>query len=556
MISNRPDAQKIQASVSGSSFAIDSGGGANHDLAGMVNVPLIDDVLAIRAVAFDYDHEGYIDALNILPPLLGAGPAELVAKDANTEKVTGGRVSLGFTPNDSFDSTLIYKTQKTELGIQSYDSPELIGLLNGLLGTNYRTDKTQAVFDSAYGSKDTTDEAILNLNLKTGIGTLTSVTGYGKVDQHNAQTLRAESTAWSEEVRLASENSGTLNWIVGAYYRTVDRDVDAFSLNFSRDSVDQWAVFGQTYWTFAPKWTATFGLRYGQYEIELTDKFNGIPTVSDSFNNLSPKLALDWQIDEDTLAYASVAQGFRAGGANVDQSFGTDPRYNQGFDDDTIWNYELGLKVGLWENRITINTALFYIDWTDIQIDKAITSVINPPVQFIVTNGEDAYSYGIETDVYIYPADGWTVTLGGSWLQAEYDGGTIDTDAALNVSIDGDTLPNAPEYLFNASVEKRFAVGGTGMEGFVRTDYTIRGSSYADVPNNAPPGGTFESGRFELLNIRAGIERDFWALQLFATNVFNQNASSFNFSSPTAFADVHVLLQPRTIGINLKMNYN
>jgi iron complex outermembrane recepter protein len=465
-------------------------------------------------------------------------------------------VSLGFTPNDSFDGTLIYKTQKTELGIQSYDSPELIGLLNSLLATNYRTGKTQAVFDSAFGSKDTTDEAILNLNLKTGIGTLTSVTGYGKVDQHNAQTLQAESTAWSEEVRLASDSSGPLNWIVGAYYRTVDRDVDAFSLNFSRDSIDQWAVFGQTYWTFAPKWTATFGLRYGQYEIELTDKFNGLPTVSDSFNNLSPKLALDWQIDEDTLAYASVAQGFRAGGANVDQSFGTDPRYNQGFDDDTIWNYELGLKVGLWENRLTINTALFYIDWTDIQIDKAITSVINPPVQFIVTNGKDAHSYGIETDVYVYPADGWTVTLGGSWLQAEYDGGTIDTDSALNVSIDGDTLPNAPEYLFNASVEKRFAVGGSGMEGFVRTDYTIRGSSYADVPNNAPPGGTFESGRFELLNIRAGIERDFWALQLFATNVFNQDASSFNFSNPASFADVHVLLQPRTIGINLKMNYN
>lgn len=553
VISNMPNTQQYQASLSTSAFEVNSGSSDNHDAAGMINVPIVKDVLAFRAVAFDYDHQGYIDAVNVLPLLSGAAP-ELVQKDANTEKVTGGRALLGFTPNETFDGTLIYKHQKTELGIQNYDSPDLIQLVNSLAGTSFRHD-SQAIFSPNFGSEDKTDEGILNLDLTTGIGTFTSVTGYGKVQQENAATLDAESKAWSEELRLASDNSGAFSWIAGAYYRTVERDIDAFSASFAKDKADQWAVFGQTYWTFAPKWTATLGLRYGDYQVELTDQVNHLPSVKNSFNNLSPKIALDWQINDVTLAYVSAAQGFRAGGANIDESLGTDPSYKQGFDDDTIWNYEIGLKAGLWDNMVTINTALFYIDWSDIQIDKAIVSVVNPPVQFIVTNGKDAHSYGIETDIYIYPADGWTLVLGGSWLQAEYDGGTIDSaTAGLGIPLNGEKLPNAPEYLVNASVEKTFPISD-GMQGFFRTDYTMRANSFADVPNEAPPGGNFESGRYNLFNVRAGIKGDFWALQLFATNLFDQDASSFNFYDG-GFGDLHVVLQPRTFGINLKLNYN
>ena len=556
IISKRPNPDRFQASVSGTWFDTEEGTSDNYDLTGMVNIPLIDEVLAIRAVGFDYDHEGYIDAVNVLPLFFGAAP-ELVGEDANTEEVTGGRVLVGLTPGGIFDATLIYKTQETKIGISNFDSPSLIGLVNGLAGTQFSPEFTQATFDSVFGGENITDEAILEINVDLPIGTLTSITGYGEVDIDNASTLEAESEALSQELRLASNNDGPVNWIVGGYMRSAEKDIGVFGAPFRDDELDQWSVFGQLYWTFAENVTGTLGVRYSEDEVEVTDHANGLPSVSETFDDVSPKVAIDWQINDKTLAYVSVAKGFRAGGANVDESLGTDPTYSVGFDSDEIWNYEIGLKTELLDDRLTVNTAVFYIDWTDIQIDKAIASVINPPVQFIVVNGEDAHSAGIEADVTIRPGAGWEIVVGGSLLEAEYDSGTIDSaTAGLGIPIEGQTLPNTPEYVFNASAEKSFAIGGGGMQGFVRADYSLRDSSFADVPNTPPPGGDFKSGQSELVNLRGGIRQGQWELQAFATNLFDEEASTFNFSDPANFADVHVLLRPRTVGVNLKFNYD
>ena len=555
IISNRPDTEKFQVSTSATWFDTDDGTSDNYDVAGMINVPLIKNVLAVRVVGFDYDHEGYVDAVNILPLLLGTGGPELVGEDANTEKVTGGRVLVTFTPSDAFDATVIVKTQKTEIGISSYDSPSLIGVLNDLVGTSF-DEQSQVLFSSDFGSENDTDEVVIEMNLDVGFGTLTSVTGYGKVDNTNAATLDATSDAWSEELRLAGANDGPLDWIVGTYYRIADKDIDAFGTSIRDDELEQWAVFGEAYWSITPTVTATLGVRYSEDDVEVTDRLNGLPSVSESFDNVSPKLVLAWQPSDETLAYVSAAKGFRAGGANIDESAGTDPTYTAGFDSDSIWNYEIGLKQELFDGMLTVNTAVFYIDWTDIQIDKAITSIISPPFQFIVVNGEDAHSVGIEADVYIRPGAGWEIVLGGSVLEAEYDSGTIDSaTAGLDIPLEGQTLPNTPEYLLNASVEKTFAIGSGGMEAFVRADYSRRDSSFADVPNDAPPGGDFESGDYDLVNVRGGVRMGIWEVQAFATNVFDEEASSFNFSDPANFADVHVLLRPRTVGLNLKINY-
>ncbi len=117
------------------------------------------------------------------------------------------------------------------------------------------------------------------------------------------------------------------------------------------------------------------------------------------------------------------------------------------------------------------------------------------------------------------------------------------------------TLPNTPEWLFNASVEKSFEIGSTGIDAYVRGDYTARDSSFADVPNDPPPGGDFESGSFEMFNLRGGLRRNNWEVQLFATNLLDEEGSSFNFFDG-GFGDVHVFLRPRTVGVNLKFRTN
>ncbi len=553
IISRQPDATQFSTSASATWFDTKGGTSDNLDISAMVNIPLAKDTLALRVVGFSYDHGGYIDAVNVLPLFYGLAP-EFVGENVNTEEVTGGRVMLGWTPNEKFEATFIYKTQDTDLGISNFDSPDLIELVNTLAGTSFEPEFTQAVFDSAFGSTNTTDEAILTIDVETGAGTLTSITGYGEVDIANAAGLGSISEAFSQELRLSSDSDGKLNWIIGAYYRSVDGDISISGSPYNASELDQWSIFGQAYWQFTPSLTATVGLRYGEHDSKSADLLFGLPPVDADFDDVSPKVALDWLMDDDTMLYASIAKGFRAGGTNVDQSFGTDPAFNQGFEPDEIWNYEVGIKTGLLDGKMTVNAALFYIDWSDIQIDKAIASFISPPYQFIVTNGKKAHSYGIEADIFINPADGWEIVLGGSLMEAEFDSGTIDSaTAGLDFPLDGQRLASSPEYLFNASVERNFAFG-EGFEGFGRADYTLRGSSFGDVPNQAPPGGDFKSGKFDSINLRAGVRHSNWQVQVFVTNLTDEYVSTFNFFDG-GFGDVHVVLRPRTYGVNVRYNY-
>jgi outer membrane receptor protein involved in Fe transport len=570
IISKAPNSHAMEASFSGSWFDVEEGSSENYDLNAMVNLPIVKDLLAVRAVGYSYDHDGYIDAVDIGPAILEVfapgfgGPAELVAEDANTEEIQGGRVIVAFTPSDTFDAKFTYKTENTKLGINSTASPHQIEFANSLFGTSFNPALSQSIFgpaiggDTLFGSEKTVDEGILEMNLDLGIGTLTSITGYGTTNIENANTALFDGKAWSEELRLGSDSDGPFNWITGFYYRDAERDISFQGAPFAQDELTQWAIFGQAYWEFVPSWTLTAGLRYEEQEIAVTDEINALPTVNGEFSSVIPKLALDWKSDEDTLWYASVAKGFRAGGANVDTSLGTDPTYEAAFDPDQIWNYELGVKAGLFGGIVTFNSALFYIDWSDIQIDKAIVSVVTPPVQFITVNGEGAHAYGIEADIYVRPTDDLDITFGGSLVNAEFEGGVIIDEPGFPVSIDGMRLPSSPKYLFNASIEQRFPLA-TELEGYIRGDMSIRGSSFGDVPNTPPVGllgpGDFTSGQSTFVNLRAGVRGEVWELQAFVTNAFDERASTFTFYDG-GFAEVGSVLRPRTIGLNLKLRYS
>jgi iron complex outermembrane receptor protein len=557
-ISKKPNPEKFEASASGTWFTVAHGSGDNHDVSGMVNVPITDD-LAVRGVGYDYNHAGYIDSVNFLPIFFGAPPN--VFKDANTEHVRGGRVSIGYTPSDDFDATLILKTDKLTKGSDNVDSPLLVPILNGFAGTSFPDRYTYAAFSDAIGSTSLLDQAILQINADLGIGHLSSVTGYGWSKVDSAAGLHAGAVGYSEELRLSSNTTADdpFSWIAGAYYSSAIRNVQVTfppTVPYVHDGLEKKAIFGQAYWQFVPGWTATLGLRYEEQDVNFIDQLNGLPTVNGKFHSLIPKFSVSWQVDEQSLLYVTAAKGFRAGGSNADQSLGTDPTYVAAFKPDSIWNYEVGAKKSFWDQMLTVNAAAFYIDWSDIQIDKAMTSVVSPPITFIVVNGKDAHSYGIEADFYVQPADDWDITFGGSLVNAEYDNGTIDSaTGGLGVPLRGQKLPSSPSTLFNASVEKRFQVNDD-LQAYLRGEYNYRGNSFGDVPNTIAidPTSTLESGVSQNLNLRAGVRGDFWEVQAFVTNLTDRYQSTYAFEAPGLFADLHVVTQPRTFGINLKVH--
>jgi len=573
IISTKPNPEKFEASISAGFFDIEDGGSDSTDIAGMVNIPLIDNTLALRVVGYSNDHDGYIDGYNILNTYIAAlyqsygypmdpmdSPPELVGEGINTEKVTGGRVMLGYT-GERFDANLILKRQKLDLGIASLASSGTMKNFDDISGNTIGdTEMTAYLFDSNFGSENTTDEAILEINTVTPIGNLTSITGWGEIERENTAAIFGNS-GFSQELRLSSDSEGDVNWIMGAFYRDVEATIDLIDgQGFLIEKAEQWALFGQVYYDISETLTATFGLRYGKQESEDTDLLRALDSVEATFGDLAPKVTLDWQVQEQTMVYGTVAKGFRAGGANADTSLGTDANYQQGFDSDQIWNYEVGFKSTFWDNKLVINGALFYIDWSDIQIDSPVLDLVlgegPDSKEFIVVNGEDAHSVGFEVDMTVSPGAGWLITLGGSNVEVEFDNGMIASpiiEAAHPdgvYSLKGMRLPNAPEYLFNASAEKIFDATA-GMEWFIRADYSLRGSSYSDVPNDAE-GTDMASGSFDLINLRAGLRGQKWEVQAYVKNLENSDASSWNFNDGSMFGNLRARIAPRTIGINMK----
>lgn len=546
--SRRPNYEDFQASFSGTWSTIKDGSSSNFDLGGMVNVPVVAGKFAVRGVVYRFDRDGYIDGVNLTPLFFGL-PVEFLGEDLNTEEITGGRVLASFQPSDRVEIIAIYKHEDANIGLNNTISPNLIAGF-----TDLDPALTRATFASDFGTNSNTDEGILEINIETPIGVITSVTGYGSIYTENAAPAIFESESWSEELRISSAFDGPVNYTAGFYFRDVERDIQFSGAPFLAESQRQWSIFGQAYWDFAPGFTATVGLRYEQQDVETSDLFFTGLTSEGDFDSVIPKFAIDWQASDSTLVYVSAAKGFRAGGTNTDQSLGTDANFVQAFDPDTIWNYEIGAKTTLLDGKVVFNGALFYIDWKNVQIDRAITSVIIPPTQFIVVNGDDAHSFGLEADVFISPTEDLDIVIGGSIIDAEFDNGTIDSATlGLGIPLEGQRFSGTPKYVFNASVEKRFFF--RSVEPFVRADVSARGSSFADVPNTAPPGGNFASDEYVLVNMRGGVRGEFWEIQVFGTNLSNKPASTFSFFDG-GFGDSRSIIQPRTFGVNVKLRYN
>ena len=587
--SNRPDLDDYQASASVSWFDRDHGSADNGDIKGMVNIPIVKDMLAICVVAYDDRHDGWIDQVASAPyiydqffgsPILGT-VAPVIKKNVNTEDVWGGRAMVTFKPSNDFDATLIFKTETQDTGGSPISSPQFIPTLNAFAGTNYNPYYTQLDLDASVGHSQT-DQWILEMNYDVGFGKLTSETGYGSVtgstvviNAFEGEEITHASHAWDEELRLASDTNEDLSWIVGGYYRADDQKQDLATfgppfalLPFAGDRESEAAVFGEAYWNFAPAWTATLGLRYALQTstVSQIDTFVAPPVPlsaeKGTFHSIVPKFSVSYQADEKSLYYATISEGFRAGGANIHSSLGTDPTFVGPFRPDTVWNYELGAKKTFWDDMLTVNTAVFYLDWNNVQIDHTIISVISPPTSFITINGKNAHSVGIEGDVYFNPTPDWTITAGGDLLDARYDNGAI-TGVGGTVPLKGMMPASTPKYTANLSVERRFMLTDS-INAYIRGDWSLRASSYGDVPNTlyAPPG-TLASGPSQIVNLRAGISRDFWELQVFSDNLFDshQNAYTYYDNANTAgnlfgsALDVVGVLPPRTIGVNLKLHY-
>ncbi len=559
IISKRPDASGFDGSASVTWRDVKEGSSSNYDYAAMLNIPLTDK-LAFRMVGSYVDHDGFVEKIDTI--------SFAETKNINTEETTSWRAMLGYS-GEMFTADLMYKYQEIKLGGSNSVMPEMAKVVEAALGLE--TDEYYQFSAGDSNSSFETKEFVLDMNWDFDSMVLTSLTSSADQDSLSRVTIPGFETsplvntfdAWSQEFRLASVGGENFDWIVGAYFRDTDRSVltAGIALDVTQKSK---SLFGQAYWYINEAFTATFGLRWEDIKATQRSVFDDFlldQTAKGDWSEISPKFTLDWKVQEDLMFYGTIAKGFRTGGLNIDfaSALGLPPEllqpiepYNEAFDPDYVWNYELGMKSSWLDGRLTWNLAVFYIDWQDYQTEGDLFLGANG-IGYTVNSG-NATSVGIESDLLFIPAEGWLLTLGASHVDPTLKSGAFK----------GNQLANAPENLFNASVEYSWPIGS--WEAYVYGGYSWRDESYGDVINGddptVPPAGLNRSDAYAIGNLRAGLRNDHWSVQAFVENVGNEYGSSFRFQVGEGFDfltgagyESISLITPRTYGINVSYHF-
>ena len=216
------------------------------------------------------------------------------------------------------------------------------------------------------------------------------------------------------------------------------------------------------------------------------------------------------------------------------------------FDSDSLWNFELGLKSSLFDNRVNLNISAFNINWDNtLQTNRLACGF-----QYVANSGS-AESNGVEVELKAAPLDGLLVSLGFGYTDA-----VITQGNSLASTAKGDRVTQVPEVTFNAAAEYSFPLSAN-WEGYVRGDYSYYDDSLSGNNSGTLPPRVRDS--FELLNFRIGAyQAGSWDVALFMKNATNEHANLSDNRSIAAEKPGRpriVTNRPRSFGLEVRKDF-
>lgn len=313
-----------------------------------------------------------------------------------------------------------------------------------------------------------------------------------------------DAKSFSQELRLMSAGDSKFDWTVGAIYTKDDYDQtnqiqimpdDAPSgtaVGFINDNVRNFvfkstALFADFTWPIKENLDLNVGGRYSWDKASASDQDGVRGPVplegSESFTDFSPRVVLRY-MTENTTVYGNISKGYKSGGVDVTGGSRTEPAPYLSED---LWNYEVGFKSQLGGGRTSLSGAIFYLDWSDFQVQLDRLEDPNDISSAISTtqNAEAASAIGAELELMTLLTQDltWSANLG--YVKAEFDdyknavlkGETNGQPNVIDVS--GKPLPRTPEITFNTTLEYDFTVGQ--MDGFLRGEFSYTDTQYSDI---------------------------------------------------------------------------
>lgn len=401
---------------------------------------------------------------------------------------------------------------------------------------------------------------------------------------------------FTQEFRLASDYSGSFNFLLGVFYYEEERVSQAlfthpaiaaaqqalglsegyemYNIETDPAETESIAIFGEGYFDLGDQTRLTLGLRYTDDHKEIRTRQRLLTLLDDQWveaeddwQETTGKLTLEHSLNEDSLLFASYARGYKAGGLNTAGSGG-----DETFDPEFINAFEIGSKNIFADGQLQANFGVFYYDYEDMQIGQISET------SALTVNG-DATIMGAEAEFAWAPTSSWLFDVNLAWLDMEIDdfesadegdpngiapgttpaldenGDIRYTDRGLLIKdLDGNTLRNAPEYSANLGAQYSHDFDG-GYELSGRMDYFWQDDYYANEfnkPSDKLDGWEQLNFQLTLRDVAAG-----WLVRAYVKNALdNDDVTRLNQDGATVGRSRNAsVLEPRTYGIELQMSF-
>ena len=593
------------------------GSSEQMDFSGMINLP-VSEAFMLRGVLYYEDSGGLVK--NIVPDggdsgheyTMGRVSARMMLDDATT-------VDLMLMHSDEQQG----HDENVPSGVWDVDIVDTFGLRGpGSLiqapidpGTGFWPDNRNKTGRSAIGEKNDNTTSIAVLKVARELSETTSLSWIsGWIDTDTDRVFDndlipediiyrdhiREGTSFSTELRL-DITSDAYDWTIGAMYARDEKHNDSrvqagadraigdvgllppgwprgFCLScevrsFELTSV---AVFTDVTWHMTDRFDFTLGGRYTSDDVANTfipigsDHMSRwpndlVPTASisddEAYTDLSPRVALSYDLTAQATVYATVSRGYKAGGFSLGRGPSDSARFPT-FDPEILTNYELGVKSELFNGRARFNAAVFLLDWKDLQLETFFfldPDDLSSNVQLTI-NVEKARATGLEAELAALVTENLTVTAGIGVIDTEI----LSNDRAilngrLIANLKGEPLPRAPELTWSMVADYSFTLDQ--WDGWARLEWIYKDSQFstiedvtylqtsgatiydpddptkwrAQVPSRTD-GFPFRTPEADIFNLRAGVHLNAcWEVVAYIENLtdeayFTGTGENFGFS--------------------------
>lgn len=629
-ITNQPKIGVTEGLVEANVNLVDGDDFGGH-LKGAINLPL-GGSLAVRAVGYYTRYGGFVDALtegggrmeDVNSGERYGGRIALTFAPSDDLSITP-RIVYQKVSTDGFNRQEVYNLYAnpfttTRPAVTFNEREQFLKLPEGFEDETLLADATIKI---GLGSVDLTSvtsyikrDILVSRDASALTGSVSVDLGYpvGAVNLPSNLRDTTDLKTFTQELRLSSASDGPFQWVVGGFYTNIDRfyrqrlptpgyqaatdaalgagtsaavangfpDLNSpYNADLPYD-IKQFAVFAEASYDLTDRFTVTAGGRYYDFKEQRDFVSGGLFANGDNntdetkSDGVTPRLLLSYEVSDAVTVNAQAAKGFRLGGVNDPLNLplcspGDAAIFGgfQDYGDETLWNYELGVKTQ--SGGITFNAGAFYTDIKDLQVTLDAGTCSSR----IVFNVPKAHSAGLEFELSAKPDDNWEFGVSGSLLESEFDSTvTTATGTVIGGIREGNRLPSVPKFQISADVAYNWNVGGG--DAYVAASVQHVSSRFTQPSDQEDPNRSFVSGlpfggatgnqpttvslvlpTYDLVNLSAGVEFDSGlSFALYANNIFDENVlTSFDRERGGRARLGFNIGQPRTFGITARQKF-